>query len=61
MFIHEEIEAFVKDKLKLLVSRKHSSDCINHEDKAHYRGVMAGKRQAYEDILLEIKELIESR
>lgn len=51
------IEQYIKDELKKLIRAEDNISGIKHEDIDNYRGVIAGKRIAYQDVLDEIKRL----
>lgn len=55
--MYESIEQYIKDELKKLIGAKDNISGIKHEDIDSYRGVIDGKKIAYDDVLEEIGRL----
>lgn len=51
------IERFIKDEITSLIRAEDNVSGIKHDDIDHYRGVIAGKRIAYKQVLEEIRRL----
>ncbi len=56
--MYESIESFAKDEIKQINRDSHRATGLNDSIcNAHYRGVIDGRKMAYEDILKEIGRL----
>jgi hypothetical protein len=56
----DDLERFINDKIKGINTNKRSMIGLHALEIANYRGVEYGKTEAYEDVLREIRRLVDA-